>query len=540
MRSQIRRLHTVYMRLCCLFVVVDFIAEIVIFFVKKEYGLLGLSVPQYLTRHLLVTTTANLIIICIAFALMHIYREDDRVRSYIPLITLAALVTAIGSIHPASPMLTVLFLFPIFLSTGFGERELCSAALIMCLFGETVVLLCRWYDSMHLGITDATFLPEACLTYVILAAGGFAAQAMLVRVLDIQDADYQERDGIRTQSMNMQMVTTLVNTIEAKDPYTNGHSNRVAMYAREIAVKAGKDDNYLNRLYYMSILHDIGKIGIPDRILTKRGELTPGEQSVIRTHPMVGAEILADITQMPGIEIGARSHHEHYDGTGYPDGLAGKDIPEEARIIAVADAYDAMTSERSYRLAYTQDQVREEIRRGRGTQFDPVFADIMIDMINKDHNFAMHGTDTDDIFGIVQLRALLGREEERNGALQASSAGFEEIYHFLRRYARRNACEVQLVLITMSNDHEMPGENWFHEEWMGKLSATVKRCVRQTDVECQLGLSQYMVILTDTSTVNADIALVRIKKVWDSLEHNPGYSLSFEIQDIGIDSSEML
>lgn len=540
MKLQIRRLHRVYMRLCCLFVAVDLIAEIVMFFVKQNYSMLGQSTSEYLFLHLVVSTATNLIIVSIAFIAMHRYRQDDKVRSVIPVMTLIALVTAVGSLHPSFSMLTLLFLIPIFLSVGFGERDLCNTALVVSLFGETVILLFRWYDAMQSGRTDALFLPEACLTYVILLAGGLVSQTMLAGVRSIQDADFQERENIRTQDMNMQMVTTLVNTIEAKDPYTNGHSNRVAMYAREIAVRAGKDDEYLNRLYYMSILHDIGKIGIPDRILTKRDELTESEQSVIRTHPMVGAEILSDITQMPGIEIGAKSHHEWYNGTGYPEGLAGKDIPEEARIIAVADAYDAMTSERSYRMAYTQEQVREEFRRGKGTQFDPEFADIMIDMIDKDHNFAMHGTDMDDLFGIVQLRALLGREEEKNGALMASSAGFEEIYHFLRRYARRNACEVQLVLITMATDYQMPGETWFHEEWMKKLSDTVKKCVRQTDVECQLGLSQYMVILTDTSTVNAEIALLRVKNAWEKLEHNPGYTLTFEVQDIGAESADGL
>ena len=170
------------------------------------------------------------------------------------------------------------------------------------------------------------------------------------------------------------------------------------------------------------------------------------------------ADLAAHI-QLPGVEIGARSHHERYDGTGYPEGLAGDQIPEEARIIAVADAYDAMTSERSYRSAYSQADARREMESGRGTQFDPRFLDIMLDMIDRDENYEMHGTDTDDLLGIVQLRALLGREEERKGALLTNSSGFEEIYHFLRRYARRNACEVQLVLITMEFKNSQSGQD---------------------------------------------------------------------------------
>ena len=151
----------------------------------------------------------------------------------------------------------------------------------------------------------------------------------------------------------------------------------------------------------------------------------------------------------------------------------------------------------------------------------------------------------DDLLGMVQLRALLGSDEEKNGALQTSSAGFEEIYHFLRRYARRNACEVQLVLITMEagggaltlNDAE---DAKLRDQWMGALAQAVKGSIRQTDVECRLGLSQYIVILTDTNRGNANIALTRIRHSWDALEENPGFRLAFEVQDINGEEADLL
>lgn len=527
-----------------MFFLAALIAEVAFFFMRSGIDGLGQPVSSYLTWHLIIPSGVNLALYLIALLLMKHFSEDERALNYIPVMTLVALAAVIGTFHYDYSMLMPLFLIPIFLSTVYADRDLCTTTIMMSLLGETVLLLVRWYLTMRSGNDDSAFLPEAAIAYAILVTGGVAAVHMVERFLDLKDAEVEEHEREKAMNMNMQMVTTLVNTIEAKDPYTNGHSNRVAMYAREIALKAGKDEEYLQRLYYMSILHDIGKIGIPDKILTKTDDLTPEEMSVIQTHPMVGAEILSDITQMPGIEIGARSHHEHYDGTGYPDGLSGDKIPEEARIIAVADAYDAMTSERSYRNAYTQEGARQEMLDGRGTQFDPQFLDIMIDMIDKDTNFAMHGTETDDLLGIVQLRALLGREEERNGALQTSSAGFEEIYHFLRRYARRNACEVQLVLITMEPEEgkssQELNEPQLHDKWMGKLSSVVKSSIRQTDVECQLGLSQYMVILTDTSPMNANIALTRIRRAWSALEENPGYQLSFEVQDIIGDMSDAL
>ena len=543
MRSQIQYLRKVNIRLCLVFFLSGLIGEVIFFFMRYSMEALGMPVPEYLLWHLILPSGINFVLYLTAVLLVKHFEGDERTQNLVPVLILVLQTAVLGTFHHSYSILMILFLFPVFLSTVFGDRELCTATVLMSLMGETILLLVRWYLNMRIGNEDKMFLPEAVLAYAILVAGGVTAVRMVDRFLGIRDAEAEEREREKAVNMNMQMVTTLVNTIEAKDPYTNGHSNRVAMYAREIAVRAGKNADYLQRLYYMSILHDIGKIGIPDRILKKTGELDPEETSIIQTHPIVGAEILSDITQMPGIEIGARSHHEHYDGSGYPDGLAGDRIPEEARIIAVADAYDAMTSERSYRSAFSQEETRKEMEDGRGTQFDPRFLDIMLDMIDKDEYFAMHGTDTDDLLGIVQLRALLGREEERTGALQTNSSGFEEIYHFLRRYARRNSCEVQLVLITMEmvNAHaaQTLDQPQTHEKWMGHLADVVKKSVRQTDVECQLGLSQYMVILTDTSRVNADIALMRIRRSWEELEENPGYRLSFEVQDIigdGVDA----
>ena len=136
----------------------------------------------------------------------------------------------------------------------------------------------------------------------------------------------------------------------------------------------------------MGLLHDVGKIGVPDAVINKPGRLDDDEFEQIKTHPGKGAKILGS---MPELVTGARSHHERFDGQGYPDGLSGATIPEAARIIAVADAYDAMTSNRSYRRGMEQGDVREQIERGKGSQFDPRFADIMIAMIDEDKEYTM-------------------------------------------------------------------------------------------------------------------------------------------------------
>ena len=188
------------------------------------------------------------------------------------------------------------------------------------------------------------------------------------------------------------IVQSLAYAIDAKDSYTNGHSGRVAEYARQIARRYGYNSKAQADIYMMGLLHDVGKIGVPDEVINKPARLTDAEFEIIKKHPVVGSDILSNIQEMPSLSVGARSHHERYDGTGYPDGLKGEEIPEVARIIAVADAYDAMTSYRSYRDVMPQEKVREEFKRCSGTQFDPRFADIMIKMIDEDVDYEMKET----------------------------------------------------------------------------------------------------------------------------------------------------
>lgn len=186
-----------------------------------------------------------------------------------------------------------------------------------------------------------------------------------------------------------EMVLSLARTVDAKDKYTSGHSERVANYACRIAQRAGESVENQEKIFYMGMLHDIGKIGVPGNIINKEDCLSKEEYARIQTHTIIGAKILQSIDVFPDLAIAARCHHERFDGTGYPDRLKGQDIPRFARILAVADSYDAMTSNRSYRRMLPQAQVRQEIVLGRGTQFDPEFADIMLTLIDEDATYLM-------------------------------------------------------------------------------------------------------------------------------------------------------
>ena len=217
-------------------------------------------------------------------------------------------------------------------------------------------------------------------------------------ILDINDsirsAHIREKELIkdkedRTNALLNQTATVLANAIDAKDKYTHGHSSRVAQYSKEIAALSGKSEQECEEIYYAALVHDVGKIGISDAVINKKGRLTEEEYEEMKRHPVIGKTILASANLSTFLQEGAYSHHERYDGKGYPDGKKKEEIPEIARIIAVADAYDAMTSKRSYRDPMSQQKAREEIARGAGTQFDPVFAGVMLQLIDADTNYVM-------------------------------------------------------------------------------------------------------------------------------------------------------
>lgn len=208
----------------------------------------------------------------------------------------------------------------------------------------------------------------------------------------------------KAEKLAEEIVLALTNTIDAKDKYTRGHSDRVAKYSLMIAKEVGYDVDYLRRLKYAALLHDIGKIGIPDEIINKPSRLTDEEYAIVKSHTVIGANILSSITTIEDIAVAAKYHHERYDGRGYPEGLSGMHIPEIARIVSVADAYDAMTSHRGYRKEMSQSEVREQIAEGIGTQFDPMFGQTMLELIDRDTGYTMKEDDSElpqslDIYG---------------------------------------------------------------------------------------------------------------------------------------------
>ncbi|MCM1046610.1 MAG: HD-GYP domain-containing protein [Candidatus Gastranaerophilales bacterium] len=269
------------------------------------------------------------------------------------------------------------------------------AYIVLCILGPVLQML--WFPDVLLSVFTCSIA-----AVIILFAMETPDYQMLTKTLaELEDLRKSLQKEVKRQTkaaedrreklehLSEQVILTLAKTIDAKDKYTKGHSERVADYSRKIAARLDLSEQEQQDIYWMGLLHDIGKIGIPDTIINKTGKLTDEEYKVIQQHPVIGVDILNTISDIPHIADGTRSHHEKYDGTGYPDGLSGENIPFVARIIGVADAYDAMTSKRSYRDVLPQEVVRAEIVKGRGTQFDPQCADIMLAMMDEDKEYQM-------------------------------------------------------------------------------------------------------------------------------------------------------
>ncbi|MCL1806484.1 MAG: HD-GYP domain-containing protein [Oscillospiraceae bacterium] len=196
---------------------------------------------------------------------------------------------------------------------------------------------------------------------------------------------YENQTRIDSRVIISQMLTIIRNLIDKRDSFTSGHSARVAACAHEIARHMGLDDGFLENLFYIGLLHDVGKVIVPNEIINKPAKLTDDEYAIMKKHTSVGKELLEDVTFIRNLTAGASEHHERWDGKGYGQGISGEDISLEARIIAVADTYDAMSEDRPYRKALPKEVIIEEFTRCSGAQFDPQIIPIITDLIERDY-----------------------------------------------------------------------------------------------------------------------------------------------------------
>ena len=260
---------------------------------------------------------------------------------------------------------------------------------------ETSRVVVRRFDTPVDGVSEILCAPVRAgsdLVCVIAITHGASARPFesgdmsLVEALMLYLGDVVRnlRLVIELRGLSMDMVRALVSAVDQKDTYTSGHSNRVGFYARLLGVELGLDDHELQMLEWSALLHDVGKIGIRDDVLRKPGKLTAEEFEHIKEHPVRSYEVVRQVPQLAGALAGVRHHHERMDGSGYPDGLSGEDIPLQARIIQVADIFDSLTTTRSYRRAFGWEKALDILHEEAGSVGDPVLVDLFDTIIRRE------------------------------------------------------------------------------------------------------------------------------------------------------------
>ncbi|MDD6627749.1 MAG: diguanylate cyclase [Lachnospiraceae bacterium] len=355
----------------------------------------------------------------------------------------------------------------------------------------------------------------------------FEPRIMLSRIdstleLDGYRRDLQRRLDEKTREMEritIQAIMTVANTVDAKDDYTKGHSVRVAAYSEILAQRLGWSEEEIQNIYYVAMLHDVGKIGVPDAVLNKPFKLTDLEFRLIKGHTIMGAEILKDFKMFPNVNVGAKYHHERYDGKGYPEGLKGESIPLIARVIGLVDAYDAMTSNRVYRRRLSDDIVMEELRKGKGTQWDPELVDIFLQLIQEgaleqawmpEDELAAPIFGSEKIYGTVMgNESILEASTDYLTGLLSKRQGEHEISASLRV---RGGC---LMIIDLDHFKRI-NEDYGHlaGDYALKLTADVLREVCNKDTVCRTGGDEFLYYIEGVKS--RETAVAKVNEILDT------------------------
>ena len=390
------------------------------------------------------------------------------------------------------------------------------------------------YTLVGLVFAMLCVLIESLSTYFVVSISGiFIGIGMTILLVlnliktihDIQAMESSrqkiEMDERRNQmeAISLQMMQTLSTTIEAKDEYTRGHSHRVAEYAVLIAEELGWDKKEIRNLRNAAHLYDIGRIGIPDSILNKPTRLTEEEYAVIKEHTIIGAEILKNITLIDHVKEVARSHHERYDGKGYPDGLKGEEIPLYARIIAIADSYDAMKSRKIYRNPLADEIIYNEILQSRGKQFDPDIADVFLKLLDENRVAIDEDGDSDTEFEferfITSVMSTMKRQEESEGfdfltGLPMRNRGEKLAAQFMQQ---DNGYLIFLDMDNLKKTNDIYGHKAGDRAL--KLLGSLLMEHAQHSVVCRLGGDEFLMFVSEVSKEEIIDIVTKIQKKFE-------------------------
>lgn len=442
---------------------------------------------------------------------------------------------------PATSVVVFIALLPL----SIDDRPVRMFAVML---GESVLylLLSQRMKSPHAFSLDLMNIATFCTVGMVLYA--------LICTRNFRELWQSER----VRKMTLHTIQTLANAIDAKDPYTKGHSTRVSRYAVMIAGELGWEKTRIDDLRYAALLHDIGKIGVPDSLLNKPTRLTEVEFDIIKSHTTTGGEILGERTVIKPARDVALSHHERYDGKGYPRGLSGREITEEARIVGIADAFDAMNSNRIYRKACSRDYILSQLTEGRGKQFDPRYVDILIDLWKRgrlDESLRMGAESGKDdkrievslheaVENFVNenapdglLMAEIQHAGRYEGALDVEYSQFAKLYEFAANLEKRFDHPFKLILITLQRKNEDDSFSITLDNAMFYMDRAIRISIRDVDIVTQYNRRQFLVIMLGTDLSGVSIAVDRIFKSYFRMSGSNVFSPSYSI--VGTDDHKI-
>ncbi len=387
---------------------------------------------------------------------------------------------------------------------------------------------------LSLSVISGTFMSIGLIFLVIFG--------LLQAVKKINQMNTDRNEAIeQVEHLSRTAMEALAKTVDAKDRYTSGHSMRVAEVACLIAEELGWNDEQISELRFQGMMHDIGKIGVPDSVLNKPGRLNSIEFELVQSHTTVGSDILKNVTSIPGVEKAARHHHERFDGNGYPDHLKGEEIPINARIIGVADAYDAMNSDRIYRKALPKDVIRKEIINGRGTQFDPFLVDVFIKLLDEDRLVTNEGSDSfvlrqgsniDTSKFAVELNDAIDRIRGENSIETVERVKLGEVTSVFRKLRDEYEYEFMVIAFSVRPKDDTKVTDDYLEKATDTMKISIQKSIRDEDISVRYSNTQMLAVLFNADPNSINLVVQRILLDFYKLFDASPLDISYKILDI--------
>lgn len=527
-----------------------------ILYVTRSQGYGPETIVEKLIRYLVLTSVINFGMVILS-KLAEKKVENDNTKRYLLMLFTTLICTDVAFSHYQFAVTLAIFVIPIVISILYEDLQLTVFTTVISIIGTFVATFARGADASYNKDIGPEAIIAISLPISVMIFARLINQTLHERREEAKEAvasAEKSRAAAEKMSFSFKMLETLAGTIDAKDKYTNGHSMRVAIYATQLAEALGFDEEQIEKLRYEALLHDIGKIGVPDSILNKPSRLTDVEFGLIKSHTVIGSDILKNMIAVPNATEVAKYHHERYDGRGYPTSINGKEIPVNARIVCIADSFDAMSSDRIYRKALSREKIREELIKGRGTQFDPEFLDVFLKLFDERKldfkagtvfetaNSSEQAYVMEDIENVI--RKITEMEEQRSSIYE-----FDKFYKYMRNIGIRYKRSIEVISIDILREVDasetdeltkgeisnielgVPNDSYIDDAVSDALQVAIKKNIRSVDVHYKYSNSKHMIILLDAGVDNIDVVENRILFDFNASDLSEGYSLKFLLNE---------